>query len=108
MIHSDSRPQVGQLVVIKRGRDTGQYAIIVRLVDERFVLIADGVKRKHDTPRKKNISHLHLLDQISSEVQNSIEETGRVTNGKLRFALAKFLNQNLSEIEKGDEFDGER
>jgi large subunit ribosomal protein L14e len=108
MLQSDSFPQVGQFVLIKRGRDIGQYAIIVRLVDKRFVLIADGNKRKFDCPRQKNISHLQLIDQISSEVQSSIIESGRVTNGKLRFALTKYLNLYLSEKEKGDLFDGER
>jgi ribosomal protein L14E/L6E/L27E len=108
MADSEFHPQIGQIVVIKSGREAGQYAIIVRLVDERFVLVADGEKRKFDHPKKKNISHLQLLDHISSEVQSSIQETARVTNGKLRFALANYLNQNLSEKEKGDQFDGKR
>ncbi|MDP4161683.1 MAG: KOW domain-containing RNA-binding protein [Bacillota bacterium] len=108
MIDSDSGPRIGQFVVISRGRDAGQCAIIVRLADERFVFLADGDKRKFDCPKKKNIQHLRLFDQVSPEVQNSIIDTGRVTNGKLRFALTKFLNERLSEKEKGDEFDGER
>jgi len=35
-------------------------------------------------------------------------ETGRVTNGKLRFALTKFLNERLSEKEKGAKDIGQR
>lgn len=93
--------------MVASGRDTGQYGIIVRLLDSRFVLIADGEKRKFDTPKKKNLQHLQLVDYVSPEVQKSIEETGRVTNGKLRFALSKFLNECISDNKKGDEFDGE-
>ncbi|WML50275.1 KOW domain-containing RNA-binding protein [Neobacillus sp. PS3-34] len=104
----DSGPKLGQFVLVSRGRDAGQYAIIVRLIDERFVFLADGVKRKFDQPKKKNIQHLRLFDQVSPEVHNSIIETGRVTNGKIRFALTIFLNKRLSEKEKGDQFDGER
>lgn len=95
-------------MIVTSGRDAGQYGIIVRLLDERFVLVADGEKRKFDTAKKKNLLHLQLIDQVSPEVQNCIEETGRVTNGKLRFALSKFLNRRLSHNEKGDEFDGKR
>jgi large subunit ribosomal protein L14e len=97
---TDSSPRIGQYVLVTQGRDAGQYAIIIGILDERFVLIADGEKRKFDRPKKKNINHLKLLNYISPEVQNSILETGRVTNGKLRFAITKFINE--PEMEKGE------
>ncbi|MBT2689943.1 KOW domain-containing RNA-binding protein [Bacillus sp. ISL-47] len=108
MVDSDSNPQPGQIVLIKRGRDAGQYAIIIRLMDERFVLLADGDKKKFDHPKKKNIQHLQLLNYISPEVQSSLKETGRVTNGKLRFALAKYVNEFVYDMKKGESFNGER
>ncbi|WP_421382676.1 RNA-binding protein [Bacillus salacetis] len=108
MIESDTTPCIGQIVSTKQGRDAGQYSVVIRQVDERFVLIADGDKRKFDRPKKKNIQHLYFHNYISPEVQNSLAETGRVTNGKLRYALTKFLNEVLEDVKKGDEFDGER
>jgi large subunit ribosomal protein L14e len=99
-------PRVGQIVQILRGRDAGQFSIIVSVVDEKFVLIADGDKRKHDRAKKKNINHLELFQYISPEVQRSIDETGRVTNGKLRFAVSKFLNDQADLLEKGEQIDG--
>lgn len=94
MVAYDSCPKLGQLVLITRGRDAGQYAIIVRLVDERFVDLADGEKKRFAFPKRKNISHLQLMDYVSPEVQRSLLDTGRVTNGKLRFALSKFESIN--------------
>jgi large subunit ribosomal protein L14e len=35
-------------------------------------------------------------------VQNSVKETGRVTNGKLRFAISKFVNEHVTDLEKGE------
>ncbi|MGG0719882.1 KOW domain-containing RNA-binding protein [Robertmurraya massiliosenegalensis] len=90
MVDYPSTLQLGQIVLISHGRDAGQYAIIVRLLDERFVLVADGDKKKFDRPKKKNLLHLELIDYVSPEVQRSLLETGRVTNGKLRYALKKF------------------
>ncbi|TKC14297.1 KOW domain-containing RNA-binding protein [Robertmurraya kyonggiensis] len=90
MVGYDSRPELGQIVLISHGRDAGQYAIIVGLLDNRFVFLADGDKKKFDQPKKKNILHLKLIDFVSPEVQRSLLETGRVTNGKLRYALNKF------------------
>lgn len=91
------KPKLGQIVRILRGRDLGKYAIIVGIIDSRFLWIADGDKRKFDQPKKKNVLHLQLLETISSEVVDSLSETGRVTNGKLRYALNKF-----AQYEKGE------
>ncbi|VEF49910.1 ribosomal protein [Bacillus freudenreichii] len=103
---SDSSPQVGQIVSISKGRDAGQFAIVIQLLDDRFVLIADGDKKKFDRPKKKNIQHLECFNYISQEVRSSMLETGKVTNGKLRWALGKFMEDVLEALEKGDEFDG--
>lgn len=99
----DSGTLVGRVVQIIKGRDAGQYAIIIEQLDDLFVLIADGDKRKFHLPKKKNINHLKLCSYVSPEVRNSIFQTGRVTNGKLRFALIKFRSECLTE-EKGDDF----
>jgi len=93
VIESESLPQIGQVVRVLRGRDADKYAIVIAVEDQRFVRIADGDKRKFDTAKKKNILHLEAVDFISSEVQDSILQTGRVTNGKLRFALNKFKEE---------------
>ena len=91
------KPQLGQIVRILRGRDLNKYAVIIAIVDQRFLWIADGDKRKFDQPKKKNLLHLQLQDAISQEVVNSLLETGRVTNGKLRYALNKFVEAGQME-----------
>lgn len=106
MNEPESSPQIGQLVRIMQGRDAGQFAVVLKVLDERFVFIADGDKRKFDRPKKKNINHLEFFDYVSPEVQNSISETGRVTNGKLRFAVSKFVNEQITDFEKGEQLDG--
>ncbi|MGP4109086.1 KOW motif-containing protein [Virgibacillus sp. L01] len=108
MSETDSIPRIGQVVRIKQGREAGQYAIILKLLDDRFVLLADGEKRKYDRPKKKNLHHIEVMDYISPEVQNSLLETGRVTNGKLRFAIDKFVKEIVTDLMKGDQHDGER
>ncbi|QAY67879.1 KOW domain-containing RNA-binding protein [Paenibacillus protaetiae] len=84
------RPQIGQIVKVLRGKEEESLAVIIRIEDERFVWIADGHKRRFDRPKKKNVLHLELQETVSSEVVNSINETGRVTNAKLRYAIQKF------------------
>lgn len=98
----------GQIVRIKQGRDAGQYAVVIAIVDDRFVLLADGEKRKTNRPKKKNLHHIETMDYVSPEVQNSLLETGRVTNGKLRFAITNFIGEVVTDLKKGDQHDGER
>ncbi|HEU5139019.1 MAG TPA: KOW domain-containing RNA-binding protein [Bacillales bacterium] len=102
MSDPDHSPKLGQLVKILRGKDYDQYSVIVEIINQRFVRIADGDRRKFDRAKKKNLIHLELQDFISPEITRSLEEAGRVTNGKLRFAVAKFLEQQVIELEKGD------
>ncbi|MEK3900709.1 KOW domain-containing RNA-binding protein [Paenibacillus sp. FSL R7-0179] len=102
-MNTGSSPQVGQIVRILKGKNAGEAAVVIAVVDSRFVYIADGDKRKFDSPKKKNIQHLELIPFISSEIVDSLEETGRVTNGKLRFAVMKYgLPAGQSANEKGD------
>lgn len=103
-------PLIGQIVEVLKGRETGKYAIIIGVVDERFVLLADGDKRKYDQPKKKNMQHIRLTGEYAMEVYNSIQESGRVTNSKLRFCLNRFDSQQNPDIvsEKGSEHLGER
>lgn len=108
MNESESSPRIGQIVRIVQGREAGQYAVVIDVLDGRFVLLADGEKRKYDRPKRKNMQHIELMDFISPEVQNSLLETGRVTNGKLRFAVSKFINELVTDLKKGDQLDGER
>ncbi|MFD2925213.1 KOW domain-containing RNA-binding protein [Halobacillus naozhouensis] len=108
MNESESSPRIGQVVRIVQGREAGQYAVIINILDGRFLLLADGEKRKYDRPKKKNLQHVELMDFISPEVQNSLLETGRVTNGKLRFAVSKYVNEEVTDLKKGDQLDGER
>lgn len=99
---SQPDPRLGQVVYVLRGRDAGQYAVVVGKIDPKFVLLADGYKRKFDTAKKKNIRHVRFQDFVSKEVERSLHEQGRVTNAKLRYALQQFLSTHPRAEEKGE------
>ncbi|EIT84034.1 hypothetical protein A374_17294 [Fictibacillus macauensis ZFHKF-1] len=103
---SHSVPHIGQMVTVTKGKEQGCYAVIVSIPNDRYVLIADGSKYTYDRAKRKNLLHLELLDHISPEVARSILETGRVTNGKLRYAVAKFSDEKVIALKKGDHIDG--
>ena len=77
----------GDVVRSRRGKDEGQLLVVLNVLDERLVLVADGGKRRFDKPKRKNVLHLEPVGYHSEEVANSLSETGRVTNAKLRHAI---------------------
>ncbi|THF79168.1 KOW domain-containing RNA-binding protein [Cohnella fermenti] len=83
-----ARLSPGDIVRIRRGKDEGEWSVVIALEDERFALVADGDRRRFDRPKRKNVLHLEPIGAASEEVLRSLQETGRVTNGKLRFAIA--------------------
>src|SRR5690625_3015115 len=96
------QPELGQIVRITQGRDKGQYAVIIKIIDQRFILIADGEKRKYNRPKRKNLQHVELIEYISPEIKDSLLSTGRVTNGKLRYAKNLFATEAVTHSKKGD------
>lgn len=98
-----SRPLVGKIVRSIRGRDAGKFAVVIEQLDDRFVLIADGDKRKLDRPKRKNVMHLEMTEHVAEEIVDAIENGGRLTNGKLRYHLNKFLEQLPAEVQRKGE-----
>ncbi|UHA71726.1 KOW domain-containing RNA-binding protein [Paenibacillus sp. 481] len=86
-------PTLGQFVKVLRGRDAGKYAVIIGVEDTRYVDIVDGDKRKFEQPKRKNLLHLELQSAICSEVVRSLEESGQVTNSKLRYFISKHAQE---------------
>jgi len=98
-----SEAQIGQIVKVLKGKDAGSFYVIIEIIDDKFVMIVDGAKRKFDQPKRKNIQHLELQPIVSSEVVHSLQESGRVTNAKLRHAvIANVESANLNTEKKGD------
>lgn len=108
MNQKENKPQtkilvLGQIVKILRGRGIDSYAIVVGHVDERFVQIADGNKRKMDRPKKKNVLHVESQDYICEDIATNLLKTGKVSNSKLRRSLMEFLEHSSPVVIEGKE-----
>ncbi|QXM07333.1 KOW domain-containing RNA-binding protein [Crassaminicella indica] len=80
---------VGQIVKSKAGRDKDRAFIVIGIVDEQYVLIADGDLRKIDKAKKKKVKHLQKYNIISNEVKKRIENDEKISNLFLRRELEK-------------------
>ncbi|WP_024621780.1 hypothetical protein [Metaclostridioides mangenotii] len=80
---------VGQVVKVSSGRDKGRLFFIVKIVDDEYVLIADGKKRKLVKPKLKKVKHLKKYNFINDEVNRKIISDQEITDCFLRAELTK-------------------
>ena len=85
----------GRVVLSTQGRDEGRYFIVLEVIDENFVLMADGLTRKIDHPKKKKIKHLRPKP-ILVNVDGSTLPNKPLQDSDLR----RYLNENGLEISK--------
>lgn len=62
----------GQLVKSKAGRDKGRLFIVVAIVDDQYVTIADGDLRRAEKPKRKKIRHLSKVNRVSEPVRQAL------------------------------------
>lgn len=74
---------IGQVVIAKAGRDQNKPFAVIKIINDRFCMIADGKRRPIERPKLKNIIHLQKTNTVISNIE---------TNRQLRKTLSQFNN----------------
>ncbi|KXZ39004.1 hypothetical protein SAMN05661008_01731 [Alkalithermobacter thermoalcaliphilus JW-YL-7 = DSM 7308] len=80
---------IGQVVISKAGRDKGRYFFVVKLVDDEYLLVADGDLRKIEKPKLKKIRHLKKTNKMSQDLKEAILQNKQINNAFLRSELKR-------------------
>ena len=83
----------GRVVLSTQGRDEGRYFIVLEVIDENFVLMADGLTRKIAHPKKKKVKHLRPKP-IVVNVDGTALPNKHLQDSDLR----RYLSENGLEI----------
>lgn len=81
---------IGKVVLSTAGRDKGKYYIIIDVINDNYVLLADGGLRPESKPKKKKLRHLRFTDIIAEEIKGEILSGGKLSNSTIK----KFLQLN--------------
>lgn len=81
---------VGKIVISTAGRDIKKTFIVVGMLNENFVYIADGSLRKIEKPKKKKIKHLVFTEDICENIKRSIMSSEMVSNSKIENYLKSY------------------
>jgi len=87
--------EVGGVAVSSAGRDKGRTFMILSIIDEQYVYIADGDLRKLGAPKKKKLRHLKLCPDVLSGIAEKLMAGTKVFDAELRSAIR-------SRTESGD------
>ena len=85
----------GDIVLSKAGRDKNKHFIVLEVIDEQYVMIADGDLRKVDNPKRKKCKHLENTGNKSEWIINKLSDGVRVTNPDLKKELAEFNEKDV-------------
>jgi large subunit ribosomal protein L14e len=79
--------QIGRVVVSTQGHDQGRRFVVVGIVDEHYVLIADGDTRKLDHPKKKQLKHLRAEPELAPDALTDAHRRAHTADSAIRKAL---------------------
>ncbi|MCL1858214.1 MAG: KOW domain-containing RNA-binding protein [Oscillospiraceae bacterium] len=85
---------VGDIVLAVAGRDSERLFLVVGILDESYVYIANGKSRKADSPKKKKIRHIKLL----KKAENNFIESLNLKNGKFNNSVLRKIISEFKEI----------
>ncbi|MGN1227058.1 MAG: RNA-binding protein [Christensenellales bacterium] len=80
---------LGAIVRATAGRDIDKLFIVIGIVDNEYVLIADGKNRSLKKPKKKKLKHLKFLDYIDESIAIKVQSK-RLLDADIRKSIKEF------------------
>lgn len=78
---------LGQIVNSRAGRDKDKYFIVIGIIDDNYVSIADGSLRKIGNPKKKKIKHLNITNCLDNTIKDKLINKKGILDADLRKCL---------------------
>lgn len=75
---------IGKVVLSKAGRDKDHLYIVVRQLNDEYVLLANGCTKTFKEPKKKKLKHLSLIDSMDEEIKSAIVNNDKGTDLKIK------------------------
>lgn len=84
----DEAADIGTVAVSLAGRDKGRYFVILEVLENGYVKIADGSLRKVDNAKKKKLKHLKLKPVTIPTIKQKILEGEKLYDYDVRAHLS--------------------
>ena len=84
------------IVTSTAGRDKGE-VFFVLATEGDFLLLADGKRRRLESPKRKRTRHVQFVCESDSAVAEKIRSSEKITNSELRRAIAAYVGGNQDQ-----------
>lgn len=81
---------LGSVVFSRAGRDKGNFFLVVEVVDDTFVKLADGDIRKLSAPKLKKIKHVKNTGDVLENIADKLERGAKVYDAEIFSALRRY------------------
>ena len=78
---------IGQLVTSNAGRDQTNVYLVIGILPNKNLLLANGRERKFKNPKQKNSRHVNVLNEFAQGVAERIQSGMKITDEELRQAI---------------------
>ena len=85
---------IGSVVLSTAGIDKGRFFLVVAIVDDKYVKIADGELRPQEKAKLKKIKHLKFNGDVIEKIAQKILTDKQVFDAEIRSALRVYNEQN--------------
>jgi ribosomal protein L14E/L6E/L27E len=69
--------------------------VVIDVIDENYVYIADGDLRKVENPKKKKVKHLKVFNLKVDLIVDKLNNKQKVYNEEIKKALEELVDANL-------------
>lgn len=84
---------IGRYVWSKSGRDKDQLFIIIGIIDDCHVFLADGDMRHVSNPKKKKLKHLKITNKVAEEISETVTMKKKLTDKDLQNAVLRYKTE---------------
>lgn len=78
---------IGKVVLSKAGRDTNHLYVVIKQLDNEYVLLSNGITKTLGKPKKKKLKHLNFVDTVDDEIKLAIVSNDKGTDLKIKRLL---------------------
>lgn len=93
--------KIGDIVLATAGRDEKRFFVVISVIDESYVMIADGKSRRSESPKKKKVKHIKLVRKADKESLDMFLKNGRYSNSGLRKIIDEY-KKSLEDLETSE------
>ena len=75
---------IGKVVLSIAGRDKDHYYVVVKELNDDYYLLSNGSNKTIQMPKKKNIKHFIVLENVDDEIKASVILKDKGTDLKIK------------------------